>query len=150
MSNIEKRILTLDSNVFVGVAKADEPLHGKCQDLLRLVPDTFVLSEPSIVYQEVCGTIARRVGESEARSFAKALDRFVPSELVFVCDRPFCLSTYSLCNEYGIYSIDALYLSTAIGSGGILVSLDDRDFVGKLKKNRHNVEAYHVSDFPYY
>jgi predicted nucleic acid-binding protein len=150
MSKIEKRILTLDSNVFVGAAKGDEALHEKCQNLLRLVPDTFVLAEPSVVYQEVCGTIARRVGESEAKNFAEALDRFVPPELVFVCDRSFCLSTYSLCYEYGIYAIDALYLSAAIGSGGILVSLDDRDFIGKLKKNRHNVETYHVSDFPYY
>jgi len=145
-----KRVLTLDSNVFVGAAKGDEPYRKKCSEILKLVPDSFVLSEPSIVYQEVCGTVARRVGASEATEFGEKLDRFVPQELLFVCDRNFCLSSYSLCSEYGIYSVDALYLGTAIGSGAILVSLDDEDFIGRLRKNRHNIEAYHVSDFPYY
>lgn len=145
-----RRILTLDSNVFVGAAKADEPYRKNCLDLLKLVPDTFILSEPSIVYQEVCGTIARRVGATEAQEFGEKLDRFVPAELLFAFDRTFCVSSYFLCSEYGIYSIDALYFSTAIGSGAILVSLDDEDFVGKLKGNRHNIETYHVSDFPYY
>lgn len=145
-----RRILTLDSNVFVGAAKGDEPYRKKCIDLLKMVPDNFILSEPSIVYEEVCGTIARRVGPAEAQDFAKQIDRFVPPQLLFVCDRTFCLSAYSLCSEYGIYSIDALYLGTAITSGAILVSLDDEDFINKLKKNRHGVETYHVSDFPYY
>lgn len=145
----KKKILTLDANVLIGAVKGDERYHEKCQEILELVPDEFVLSEPSILYQEVCGTIARRMGGIEAEEFADKIDKFVPSELLFVCDRTFCLDSYSLCSEYGIYSIDALYLAVAIGSGSILVSLDDEDFVGKLKKNRHNVEAYHVSDFPF-
>jgi predicted nucleic acid-binding protein len=70
-------------------------------------------------------------------------------ELLFECGRLFCLSSYSLCSEYRIYAIDALYLSAAISSKAILVSLDREDFIDKLKKNRHNVEAYYVSDFPY-
>ncbi len=150
MSDSNKGILTLDSNIFVGAAKADEPYRNRCLELLKLVPDVFVLSEPSIVYQEVCGTIARRVGSSVAKEFGEKLDKFVPAELLFACDRTFCLSSYSLCSEYGIYAVDALYLGAAIGSGAFLVSLDDDDFVNKLKKNRHNVEAYHVKDFPYY
>ncbi len=145
-----KRVLTLDSNVFVGSAKRDEPYRRQCLDLLKLIPESFILSEPSIVYEEVCGTIARRVGMPEAQEFGQSLERLVPLELLFVCDRAFCLSTYPLCLEYGIYSIDALYLGTAIGSGAILVSLDDEDFIRKLKNNRHNVEAYHVSEFPYF
>jgi predicted nucleic acid-binding protein len=144
-----KKILTLDSNVFVGAAKADEKYRKNCIDMLRLVPDKFVLSEPSIVYQEVCGTIARRVGTSEAKEFGEKLDKFVPLELLFVCDRTFCLTSYSLCSEYGICAIDSLYLSAAIGSGAIIVSLDSEDFVDKIRENHHNIEAYHVSDFPY-
>lgn len=144
-----KKILTLDSNVFVGAAKADEKYRKNCIEVLRLVPDRFVLSEPSIVYQEVCGTIARRVGNSEAKEFGEKLDKFVPRELLFVCDRTFCLHSYSLCSDYGIYAIDSLYLSAAIGSGAIIVSLDNEDFIDKIRKNHHNIEAYHVSDFPY-
>ncbi|MDH2901910.1 MAG: PIN domain-containing protein [archaeon] len=145
-----KRVLTLDSNIFVGSAKADEPYRKRCLDLLKLIPESFILSEPSIVYEEVCGTVARRIGTPEAQEFGEKLDRLVHSELLFVCDRSFCLSSYSLCSEYRIYSIDALYLGTAIGSGAILVSLDDEDFISKLRNNRHNIEAYHVSDFPYF
>ena len=144
-----KKILTLDSNVFVGAAKADEKYRKNCIDVLKLVPDKFVLSEPSIVYQEVCGTIARRVGISEANEFGEKLDKLVPPELLFTCDRSFCFASYSLCSEYGIYSIDSLYLSAAIGSGAIIVSLDREDFIDKIKKNHHNVEAYHVSELPY-
>ena len=145
-----KRLLTLDSNVFVATAKADEKYRKDCLDLLKLIPDQFILSEPSIVYQEVCGIIARRVGRAEAKEFSEKLDKLVPPELLFVCDRTFCLNSYPLCSEYGIYSIDSLYLSTALGSGSIVVSLDDEDFVDKIRKNRHRVEVYHVSDFPYY
>lgn len=148
MSN-SKKLLTLDSNVFVGAAKADEKYRKNCIEVLKLVPDKFVLSEPSIVYQEVCGTIARRVGSSEAKEFGEKLDKLVPPELLFVCDRSFCLASYSLCSEYGIYAIDSLYLSVAIGSGGIIVSLDGVDFIDRIKKNHHGVEAYHVSEFPY-
>ena len=144
-----KKLLTLDSNVFVGSAKADEKYRKNCIDLLKLVPDNFVLSEPSIVYQEVCGTIARRVGSSEAKEFGEKLDKLVLPELLYICDKSFCLASYSLCSEYGIYAIDSLYLRVAIDSGAIIVSLDREDFIDKIKKNHHNVEAYHVSEFPY-
>ena len=144
-----KQILTLDSNIFVGAIKGDEPQRKNCSKLISRVPDSFLLAEPSIVYQEVCGTIARRVGVTEAREFGVQLDRLIPPELVFDCDRSFCLSSYSLCSEYGIYATDALYLGAAISVKAILVSMDGEDFVNKLKENRHNIEAYHISEFAY-
>ncbi|MFI5421502.1 MAG: type II toxin-antitoxin system VapC family toxin [Nitrososphaerales archaeon] len=149
MTSNFKRILTLDANVFVGAARADEPHRKKCIDIIKLIPASFLLSEPSIVYQEVCGTIARRVGTTEAEDLARKMDKFVPSELLVTCDRNVCFSSYALCSEYGIYSVDALYLSTAIMNGAILVSLDDEDFIKRLRGNRHNVEVYHVKEFPY-
>src|ERR1700730_18539354 len=107
MTSNFKRILTLDANVFVGAAKADEPHRKKCIDIIKLIPASFLLSEPSIVYQEVCGTIARRVGSNEAEDLARKMDKFVPSELLVTCDGSVCLSSYALCSEYGIYSVDA-------------------------------------------
>lgn len=145
----KRKILTLDSNVFIGAAKADEKYRRECLDIIAMIPERFLLSEPSIVYQEVCGTIARRVGSSEAANFAAILDKLVPQELLFVCDKSFCLSYFGLCSEYGIYAVDALYLGTALSSGAVLVSLDDEDFISRMEKNRHRVEAYHVRDFPY-
>ncbi|MGI0079976.1 MAG: type II toxin-antitoxin system VapC family toxin [Nitrososphaerales archaeon] len=144
-----KPILTLDSNIFVAAAKGDEPHRKKCLDLLKKVPDSFFLAEPSIVYEEVCGTVARRVGSQEAQRFAEQLDRFIPEGLLYDCDKRFCLSSYSLCSEHGVYAIDALYLSVAINARSVLVSLDREDFIEKVKKNRYNIEVYHVSEFPY-
>lgn len=146
----KRRILTLDSNVFIGAAKADERYRRECLEIIRLIPERFVLAEPSIIYQEVCGTIARRVGSSEAAGFAAALDKLVPPELLVVCDKSFCLSHFGLCSEYGIYAVDALYLGTAISSGAVLVSLDEEDFISRLKNNRHLIEAYHIRDFLYF
>ena len=57
-------------------------------------------------------------------------------------------SSYFLCSEYGICATDALYLSVAISSKAILVSMDGEDFIDKLRKNHHNIETYHVSAFP--
>lgn len=144
-----KRVLTLDANIFVAAIKGDEQHRKKCQEIIGRVSDSFLLAEPSILYQEVCGTIARKIGVPEARSFASQLDRMIPEDLLFSCDRELCLGAYSLCSEYSIYAIDAIYLSVAIGSRAVLVSLDREDFISKLAQNRHNVETYHVSDFPY-
>jgi len=58
------------------------------------------------------------------------------------------VSSYFLCSEYGICATDALYLSVAISSKAILVSMDGEDFIDKLRKNHHNIETYHVSAFP--
>ena len=145
-----KQLLTLDSYVFIGAVKGDERYRADCLGVLRKVPDSFILAEPSIVYQEVCGTIARRVGPSEAHDFAKQLDRFIPEELLFDCDKTFCLSVYPLCSEFGIYATDALYLGTALSSGSILVSLNYEDFVARVKKVNPDIEVFHVSDFPYH
>lgn len=149
MSSVSPRILTLDSNVFVGAVKKDEPHHSKCADILRRVPDSFVLAEPSVVYEEVCGTIARRVGVSEAESAVAELDRLISDRLLFDCDRNFCLSSYTLCSEFRIYAIDALFLRTAITSKSTLVSLDREDFIDRISDNKYGMEAYHADNFPY-
>lgn len=142
------RLLTLDSNVLVAALKGDERFSGECAGILGRVPGQFVLVEPSIVYQEVCGTLARRVGvdvADEARAF---LDLVIHSKLLVDCSRDFCVSAYSLCAQYGIYVIDAMYLKVAL-DGGALVSLDREDFIDRLKGRSLPIEAYHVADFPY-
>ena len=62
MSSSPEKFLTLDANVFVAALKADEPYSDECSEILSQVPEGFVLVEPSIVYVEVLGTLARRVG----------------------------------------------------------------------------------------
>ena len=143
------RILTLDSNVLVAALKKDEFYSERCSQILSKVPDVFVLSEPSIVYQEVCGSLGRRVGEDVAETAKRHLDRIIYPRLLANCDKAFCLSAYPLCSEYDIYAIDAMYLKVALDSYAVMVSLDKEDFIDKVNSRGAGIEAYHVSEFPY-
>jgi predicted nucleic acid-binding protein len=143
------RVLTLDSNVLVAALKEDEPYSARCSEILSKVPDPFILSEPSVIYQEVCGTLARRVGAEVADDAKKQLDRLIHPTLLADCDRAFCVSAYPLCSDYGIYAIDAMYLKTALDNRAVMVSLDKEDFIDKVKSKVSEIEAYHVAQFPY-
>jgi predicted nucleic acid-binding protein len=143
------RLLTLDANVLVAALKQNEPNSEKCSEILSKVPAVFALTEPSIIYQEVCGTLARKVGLDEANMANEYLDLMIPPKMLTVCDRNLCMSAFSLCSRYKVYAIDALYLQVALINGAILVSLDEKDFIDKLKDGGLPIEAYSVSDFPY-
>jgi predicted nucleic acid-binding protein len=135
--------------VFIAALKKDEPHSEKCSEILVKVPDKFILSEPSIVYQEVCGTLARRVGADVARRARKQLDLIIHPKLLTNCNRNFCISAYPLCFKYNICSIDAMYLKIALENNAILVSLDKEDFIDKLASKKLSIETYHVSEFPH-
>jgi len=139
----------LDASVFVAALKADEEYSKECADTLRRLAEGFVLAEPSVVYQEVCGTLARRVGLEAAREAERFLDSAIHPSLLFECAREFCRRAYPLCREYGVYSVDALYLRVALDVDAALVSLDERDFVARVRRKNPLIEVYHVSEFPY-
>jgi predicted nucleic acid-binding protein len=142
-------LLTLDANILVAALKTDEHYSEKCKNILSKVPDQFVLAEPSIIYQEVCGTLARKTNLDVANKARKQLDLIIHPKLLTNCDRNLCASAFTLCSEYGVYAIDALYLQVALNNRAILVSLDQEDFIDKLKNKRITIEAYAVSEFPY-
>jgi len=146
---LARRLLTLDANVFVAALKRDEPYSQDCADVLKKIPDLFVPCEPSIVYQEVCGTLARTAGLDTANLAKEKLDKIIHPLLLVNCDRRFCTSAYPLCHEYKIYSTDALYLAVALTKGAVLVSLNKEDFIDKVKAKNPPIEAYHASEFPY-
>jgi len=143
------RILTLDSNVLVAALKEDEFYSEKCSEIIGKVPDAFILWEPSIVYQEVCGTLARIVGADVDDEARKHLDLIIHPKLLADCNRSFCLSAYPLCSEFNIYAIDAMYLKVALDNHAVLVSLDKEDFIDRVNSKKPSIEACHVSEFPY-
>jgi len=147
--NRANRLLTLDSNVLIAALKEDEPYSEKCTEVLDTVPATFVLLEPSIIYEEVCGTLARKVGIKTADKAKKQLDAIIHPKLLINCSKAFYVSAYPLCSEYCIYAIDAIYLKVALDNYASLVSLDKEDFTDKVKSKNQNVKVYHVSEFPY-
>ena len=146
---IYAKLLTLDANVFVAALKGDEEYSDECAEILHKLPGRFVLVEPSVIYQEVCGTLARRVGPALARRAEKLLNAILHPRLVLACDASFCKAAYILCYNYNIYSVDALYLKAALDAGAILVSLDKRDFIDRVKRRNPPIEVYHVAEFPY-
>jgi predicted nucleic acid-binding protein len=129
--------------------KRDEPHSENCSNILNKVPGIFILSEPSVVYQEVCGTLARRVGLDTAEKAEKLLELIIHSKLLANCDRSFCVSAYSLCAQYDVYAIDAMYLKVALDNHAVLVSLDKEGFIDKVKSKKPDIEVYHISEFPY-
>ena len=143
------RLLTLDSNVLITALKQDEKYSDICVSIISKVPESFILCEPSIVYQEVCGTLARRTSIELAEVAMNELDKMIHPLMLVSCDRDFCISAYTLCHEYNIYSIDALYLKVAMDRRAILVSLDREDFTERVKNANPPIEVYHASEFPY-
>ncbi len=146
-SELTKERLTLDANVFVAALRKGEPYQRDCASIIRGIPTRHLLVEPSILYQEVCGTLARRVGLEAAESAMRHLDGLLDMDSLVACDRAFCKSAYSLCSRYGIYAIDALYLKVADESGATLVSLDKKDLVDKVREKDKGARVYHVSEF---
>ncbi len=143
------RLLTLDANVLIAALKADEPHSEKCTEILSKVPNHFQLTEPSIIYQEVCGTLARKTSLNIANQTKKQMDLMINPKLLTNCDKTLCTSAFCLCLEYNIYAIDALYLQVALNKNAILVSLDKEDFIDRLKKKKLPIEVYSVPEFPY-
>ena len=84
-SNI--RLLTLDANVFIAALKADEPQSEKCAQILTKIPKQFQLTEPSVIYQEVCGTLARKVDLEIANEAKTQMDLMINPKLLDNCDK---------------------------------------------------------------
>ena len=143
------RPITLDANILIAALKIDEPHSEKCAEILTKIPTRFILSEPSIIYQEVCGTLARKTSLEIANNAKKQMDLMIHPRQLANCDRKLCTSAFSLCAEYKIYTIDALYLQVALNNKAILVSLDEEDFIDKIKKKKPPIETYTASEFPY-
>jgi predicted nucleic acid-binding protein len=120
------RLLALDANVLIAALKTDEPHSEKCTEILSMVPNHFTLTEPSIIYQEVCGTVARKTSIHIANQAKEQMDLMINPKLLINCDKNFCTSAFGLCLEYNIYTIDALYLQVALNKNAILVSLEKK------------------------
>ncbi len=129
------RLLTIDANVFIAALKEDEPHSEKCAQILIKVTNQFQLAEPSVIYLEVCGTLARKTNLDIANQAKAQMDLMINPKLLANCDKSFCNSAFCLCSEYNIYAIDALYLQTALKTNAILVSRQRR-FHRQAKKEK--------------
>lgn len=118
-------------------------------EILGKVPDKFLLKEPSIVYQEVYGKLARNAGKAVADKAKEQMDIMIHPSFLSNCDKAFCTSAHPLCAEYNIRTIDAIYLNVALDKSAVLVSLDKEDFVDGINSKIVPIESYHVTELPY-
>lgn len=145
---VSSSLLTVDSNVIIAALRGTEPKSQRCRDIMKFVPHQFLLAEPSIIYQEVCGTIARKVGIETANAAKRHLDTIIDSQWLATCDKKVCIAAAILCASHKIYAIDALYLHVALTYGAVLVSLDG-EFIDGLNREHLPIDAYTVDNFPY-
>jgi predicted nucleic acid-binding protein len=140
-------LLTVDSNIIIAALRTTEPASSKCAKILAKASEQFMLVEPSIIYQEVCGTLARKIDLETANSAKEQLDLLIEQKRLINCDKRTCISAFRLCAEYEIHAIDALYLHVALSNYAVLVSLD-KEFIDKLNDGL-TIEAYTVDNYPY-
>jgi len=98
------------------------------------------------VLAEVGNAVGRNVDLRTAEDEVDGLLRLV--SLITPCDRDLCAKAGLTGAEYDVYSVDSLYLQTAMDLGSLLVSLDE-EFLSKVKVKGPPVEVYHIKDFPY-
>lgn len=138
--------ICIDSNVFIASTKGDEQHSSDCKRVIQaLANGKFYLVEPTIFLSEVILNLAKYLGVETAKRLEHDLMQMVTAWET--CDEHFCTSAAYTGALYRTYAADALYLETALKHGAILVSLDDADFLSRIK-GRVSIETYHPKDFP--
>ncbi len=140
------KLLTLDSNVFISEAIGNEEYSNRCRDIISLVGSDFLLVEPAVLLAEIGNAIGRNIGIKSGTKRVIEVENIVSS--FADCDKEFCKKAGLTGAQYRIYSTDSLYLQTALDSYSTLISLDEDEFVLKLKDKNLPIEVYHPRDFP--
>jgi hypothetical protein len=60
----------------------------------------------------------------------------INQKLLNSCDKKLCTAAFCLCYEHNINSIDALYLQAALKNKAVIVSLEKKDFIDRLKNKK--------------
>ncbi|MCZ7393106.1 MAG: hypothetical protein ABOK23_04785 [Candidatus Methanoperedens sp.] len=106
-----------------------------------------MLVEPTVLLAEIGNAIGRNVGIKSGANRVIEVENIV--SWFTACDKEFCKKAGITGAVHRIYSTDSLYLQTALDSYSILLSLDNEDFILKLKDENLPIEVYHPEDFPY-
>ena len=140
------RLICIDANVFIASTKENEPYSPDCRRVIQAVADgEFYLIEPTICLTEVIRNISKYLGMETGKTQENNLRRMV--SIWEICDDHFCTSAGYTGALYGTYAMDSIYLETALKHHAALVSLDEDDFLLRIK-GRVGLEIYHPRDFP--
>jgi predicted nucleic acid-binding protein len=138
--------ICIDANVFIASTKGDEKYSSDSRRVIQAVANgEFYLIEPTICLTEVIRNIAKYLGMEAGKTQENNLRRMV--SIWEICDDHFCTSAGYTGALYGTYSLDSIYLETALRHNAIFVTMDDLDFLSRIKE-RVGIEVYHPKDFP--
>ncbi|MBU0456432.1 MAG: PIN domain-containing protein [Gammaproteobacteria bacterium] len=141
------KYLTLDSNIFIASIKGDEEYSDASTKIISRIGSDLLLVEPSIIFTEVGNAVTRNLDVDVAREELQSLRRAIT--VIQTCDVEFCYRAGLTGGQYNIYSCDSLYLQTSIDHQTILVSLDEDEFVNRIKAKTKVIEVFHVREFLY-
>ena len=138
--------ICIDANVFIASTKGNETYSSDCRRVIEAVGNgEFYLIEPTICLTEVIRNITKYLGMKAGKTQENNLRRMV--YIWEICDDQFCTSAGYTGALYGTYSLDSIYLETALKHNAVFVTLDDLDFLSRIKE-RVGIEVYHPKDFP--
>ncbi len=107
----------------------------------------FLLVEPTVMLAEIGNAVGRNINIKTGANRVTEVENIV--SWFTTCDKEFCKKAGITGAQHGIYSTDSLYLQTALDSYSILVSLDEDEYILKLKDKNLPIEVYHPREFPY-
>jgi len=140
------RPICIDANVFIASIKGDEKYSSDSRRVIQAVANgEFYLIEPAICLTEVIRNITKYLGMEAGKTMEINLRGMV--SFWETCDDYFCASAGYTGALYGTYALDSIYLETALKHNAVFVTLDDLDFLSKIK-DRVGIEVYHPKDFP--
>lgn len=140
------RPICIDANVFIASTKGDEKYSSDSRRVIQAVVNgEFYIIEPAICLTEVIRNITKYLGMETGRTLENNLQGMV--SFWEICDEHFCTSAGYTGALYGTYALDSIYLETALKHNAVFVTLDDVDFLSKIK-DRVGIKVYHPKDFP--
>lgn len=138
--------ICIDANVFIASTKGDEQYSTDCRRVIQTVVDgKFYLIEPTICLTEIVRNITTYLGIEAGKTLENNLMQMV--SIWEICDDHFCARAGYTGALYGTYALDSIYLETALKHHAVLVTLDDKDFLQRIK-GRVEIEVNHPKDFP--
>lgn len=137
--------VTLDSNVLISAVKENEKYSRECSEILSHVGTSFFLYQPTLSITELYNAIGKTKGEHTAK---KALNKFYNMVYHFedYGSRAQCEKVGKTALKYRIYSADAFYLQASLDFKAVLISLDEEDFIDRIKTMDADYEVFHARD----
>lgn len=137
--------VTLDSNVLISAVKENEKYSRECSEILNHVGTSFFLYQPTLTITELYNAIGKTKGEQTAK---KALKKFY--KMVYHLEdygsRAQCERVGKTALKYRVYSADAFYLQTSLDFKTVLISLDEEDFIDRIKAKDADYDVFHARD----